>query len=354
MVSPLEVKGECHAMDVFIRPVWYGELEYFVGSLNCQFRGLSSQKTDNGNELFVTVDRRIPGLLLLCLSIHTILLLGHQGYCRSITNHPAFLSIDDSGDRFVLLIPTKGGRPVTTKRPINRFLYAVCFFGVVAALWLLAVFFRSDQSQIVAFLHSLKYKPHPNYCGTITVPPSYYHLFYYKWLGLSLVISILIYTVMKKSLKGPAIASIILINCFLLVFGCHWYQTKLHWDYLKLRMQHTAGQSTEQRYQFWLKDCYTYIRFFREVFPVRTSAQVISDLNLRQEPGIFYFRQLAYHLYPVDIRGFHDERIDYLLLYQKEAAAHHIPADFEIIAILNESNLIAARKEVYASLASDR
>lgn len=106
-----------------------------------------------------------------------------------------------------------------------------------------------------------------------------------------------------------------------------------------------AEKSTEEKYAHIISGkAYTFARYCRSLLHGPHRADFITDMDLANDPGMITHRMLAYHLYPIDIRGIREEAADSLILFKKKNAVASVPENFEIIGRFDEDSLIAAPK----------
>ncbi len=89
----------------------------------------------------------------------------------------------------------------------------------------------------------------------------------------------------------------------------------------------------------------SFCQFVQKKITEPRSAKFITDLNTAQDPGMLMHRQIAYFLYPIDIRGIRSEPVDVLILFEKKAAKNYVPEDFETVYSMNNNNLVAIKEK---------
>ena len=68
-------------------------------------------------------------------------------------------------------------------------------------------------------------------------------------------------------------------------------------------------------------------------------------MDLSGEPDMFYYRALAYYLYPIDIRDIRRQEKDSVMILSSEAYSPHIPENFKILGSIDERCFLAVKKE---------
>lgn len=93
---------------------------------------------------------------------------------------------------------------------------------------------------------------------------------------------------------------------------------------------------------------YAFVQFCQKNLKGYHRAGLITDLDLTKDPGMYLHRFLAYHLYPIDIRGVHRQKSeDVLIVFDKKNAAQSLPAGYQMIKQFNLYCLIAKRVTKY-------
>lgn len=106
-----------------------------------------------------------------------------------------------------------------------------------------------------------------------------------------------------------------------------------------------AGKASGEKYLSLVKEePYQYATIARQALPGIHRAELITDMNLTCDPGVTTHRVLAYFLFPIDIRNIYDGPKDTLVMFNKKNARAHVPADYKIIKIFDDANLIATKK----------
>lgn len=138
--------------------------------------------------------------------------------------------------------------------------------------------------------------------------------------------------------------SMFFVLCILLFF-VSMVQLNNFYYYYDFEKRMYGGKSIEEKKaQIYYGLPYNYSVFCHQYIPGYKNAQLITDLDINQDPGMFIHRLLAYYLYPIDIRKIRQNEPDYLLFFMKENAKDFVPDNFQIIAELSKKSLIAKRK----------
>lgn len=83
-----------------------------------------------------------------------------------------------------------------------------------------------------------------------------------------------------------------------------------------------------------------YCKFY---LPGYHSTQIITDMDMSVDPGMLRHRQLAYYLYPIDIRGIRGEAPDSVFIFLKDNAINYIPKGYRLLHALDSRNIIAVK-----------
>lgn len=106
------------------------------------------------------------------------------------------------------------------------------------------------------------------------------------------------------------------------------------------------GESCAAQYKNEYPDAYQYAEAVKAHLPERyAEAQLISDIDFSDGPGMRIHRSLAYFLYPINIRFHLSERYpEVLLFFRKDNALSHVPPGYRVAAIFGPANLVAVRQ----------
>ncbi len=103
-----------------------------------------------------------------------------------------------------------------------------------------------------------------------------------------------------------------------------------------------AQKSLPEKQKYLFKDAYLFPRFITDTFPGRYRAELITDMDMTRDPGMFTHRAWAYFLYPIDIRGIRKpEPIDALIIFPKDNPEASVGDEFTQVISCGESCLVA-------------
>jgi hypothetical protein len=101
--------------------------------------------------------------------------------------------------------------------------------------------------------------------------------------------------------------------------------------------------STEQKYTQILGETYLFARFVQQKLPERASLGYISENKLSESDGMTMHRQLAYLLYPLDMRKIRKEDIDAYIIVRTQDPERLIPEGYSRVEKFDEENIIALK-----------
>ena len=194
--------------------------------------------------------------------------------------------------------------------------------------------------------HTKLYQQHHN----IIPAPYIANINFYRYLYYALFLNfILLYFIkkifksdvfkIKQSLMPPTLSLLFTVYIFVIFIQTLSLSLHAHREYVQF-----SGKSTDQKYGEILKSIYILPQRTKKLFPGYHKAELITDLNLTEDPGQLYYRQMAYFLYPIDIRGIHKHADpDLALIFFKQNAIAHVPDGYKPRYIFDNKNLIAIK-----------
>src|SRR3989338_5403853 len=112
-------------------------------------------------------------------------------------------------------------------------------------------------------------------------------------------------------------------------------------NYARVEFGTFAGKSGEKKNTAIAgKKLCSFIQYCREILPGFHNAQLLTDMDLSNDPGMITQRMLAYYLYPIDIRNVRGGRpVDSILVFDKADAVASVPDDFKVIGTFDQSSV---------------
>lgn len=148
---------------------------------------------------------------------------------------------------------------------------------------------------------------------------------------------------------GLKLQHVTLFRCFFTVglavyFLLVGFQTANQFKTFVTEWQALNQKTLAQKNELLFGKTYTFARFCLQNRPGYHKADLVTDLDLSRDPGMYMHRALSYHLYPIDIRGVHgQDPVDTAVFFYKKQAAENRPGDFPDAAVFDEDSLIAAK-----------
>ena len=103
------------------------------------------------------------------------------------------------------------------------------------------------------------------------------------------------------------------------------------------------GKSLLQKNEILHGKRYRFAAVVQKVLPGYHRAEFLTDMDMSHDPGMFYHRVLAYHLYPIDIRGIHDAEPDTLVIYNHKNAETLVNPPYRIVEKFDPRHLVAVK-----------
>ena len=136
----------------------------------------------------------------------------------------------------------------------------------------------------------------------------------------------------------------VLLTVFIIVIIL---QTMNQMRYFLVTFDTYNGKDVEARYLGPFKKVYDFAQFCKIRLPGQHNAELITDLDTSQDPGMFLHRALAYYLYPIDIRDIRERDKELLIAFEKKNVIHNVPQGYHLIGAWDNDNIVAIRlKEI--------
>ena len=149
------------------------------------------------------------------------------------------------------------------------------------------------------------------------------------------------------SMRGSFLLTSCIIFFLISTFQC-LAQTKL---IIQKFYDLAAASSAKERLPLRLKQPYQFAISCQKLFPGVHRGDLITDMDLTKDPGMFIHRALAYYLYPIDIRSVYPNRPkDCVIIFLKKNPEAQVPADFEILFRFDDSSLLAVKKKAQSGM----
>lgn len=190
---------------------------------------------------------------------------------------------------------------------------------------------------LLSRLATKSYQPHYN-----LFPNNVYFYIYLTMFIAIITIYILKISVWRKrqTLSLPLLLSGVLAGTLLITMAL---QTIGQTYYFIHEFQWIDGKKIADRYPRGLKEIVDFAGFCKQKLPGKHSCQLITDLDMSRDPGMFFHRTLAYHLYPINIRGIHSIPSDCIIVFVAANALSRIPKGYSVIGKWRSENLLAIK-----------
>ncbi|MCD4780308.1 MAG: hypothetical protein K8S27_07155 [Candidatus Omnitrophica bacterium] len=111
----------------------------------------------------------------------------------------------------------------------------------------------------------------------------------------------------------------------------------------KKHLDQYAGLNTGQKYQKVLGDKYSFSQFVHQQLPAESTVGILSEKNLSSAQWMTAHRQLAYFLYPLDMREVRKEEINAYIIIGTTDPERMIPEGYQLTGTFNKDNIVAIR-----------
>jgi hypothetical protein len=113
--------------------------------------------------------------------------------------------------------------------------------------------------------------------------------------------------------------------------------------YFIREFQWINGKKTADRYPGALKEIVNFAEFCKQKLPGKYSCQLITDFDMSRDPGMFFHRTLAYHLYPIDIRDIRRSPANCAIVFIAQNPRSRVPKSYDVIGSWGEKSLLAIK-----------
>lgn len=162
-----------------------------------------------------------------------------------------------------------------------------------------------------------------------------------------MLLSVIAVYILKKSiwrrqqaLNLPSLLSGVLTGTLLITMAL---QTTGQTYYFIREFRRIDGKKTADRYPGALREIVDFAGFCKQKLPGKHSCQLITDLDMSRDPGMFFHRTLAYHLYPIDIRDIRRSPADCAIVFIAQNPQSRVPKDYDVIESWGEKSLLAIK-----------
>lgn len=234
--------------------------------------------------------------------------------------------------------------PESSSKKIYVLSVVVIIFYFIFILIRTAFFLHFPLIQIIEKFSYNFYFPHtnfflPGYVGGVNINHYFYELVFMSTLLVIALQRMLVRAIDRLS----HLKTLVVVSTIVYVFMTGW-QAINQVEHLRKIQEVFAGKTLDQRLEIMFGHTYRYARDVKEWVPGKHTGELITSLDISQDPGMFMYRALAYHLYPVDIRGIRGEPADCLIVFMKDHAVESVPPDYRILHVFDDQNLLAVKR----------
>jgi hypothetical protein len=143
-----------------------------------------------------------------------------------------------------------------------------------------------------------------------------------------------------RNTMADLLATTLILNFFYILFFIMAAETMT----FNAALNQTLHKTTEEKLQQQSGGIFYHAQWIKQHIQEPASARLISSLDFSRDPGMRSHRLLAFFLYPIDIREVRKEPEEYIIFFHAKNPQSNVPEGYEIIAIYDENNMIAGRK----------
>lgn len=229
------------------------------------------------------------------------------------------------------------------RRKVFSLSFTVVF---IWGLLLFVILFGCQGVSPAAFfarLTKILYIPSHNIC--VVGNMGHFHAYFYFYLLLGASFITIGFLRIKLKLEHIPLYRFLFTVALAVYFLLIGFQSLNQLKVFVAQWQAFAGKTLAEKNQAILGKTYKFAQLCREAWPGYHRAELVTDLDMSRDPGMYMHRAVAYHLYPIDIRAIHREGLsETIVLFYKKNARAFVPDDFEIIAALDDENVLAVKK----------
>ncbi len=207
--------------------------------------------------------------------------------------------------------------------PTNKNLFLAAFGSVVLSLMVMIGVialksYTTFWSVWIYFVGSFYYRPHANIFYSAPI----FGIHTYSYLYVILAAGVLIVKFLSDMFLeffGKVSISRIILNVSVALFICVMaLQITAHFSYFQREWRLFDGKTIEQKNAIISGEVYSFANFCKKHIEQDASVELVTDLDLSRDPGMLNHRQLAYYLYPIDLRGIRKKENKYQILFNKK------------------------------------
>jgi len=169
----------------------------------------------------------------------------------------------------------------------------------------------------------------------------------YAYLYLSLLLSFLLLTYCQKKRFIKTNSKTILFNISMTLFVVTLiFQTIGQAKVFSKEFKTFHNKSLTERNAAFLGNDYLFLKLCRDRFQGYHRAELVTDMDMTRDPGMYLHRMISYHLYPIDLRVRKDVPIDAIIAFHKKNARESVPQNFRVLVFGDQENLLAVREDL--------
>jgi len=237
---------------------------------------------------------------------------------------------------------------MTSRTKENAVLLLITLTSLVIVIIYLVNRAHGTYQGFFSYLIENSYRPHINEMKPLIVGGRPLYTYYYSIVLISFILAVTLKrlpSIPLFKLRSPQ--SLLVTSGFFALVLSLGLQSFTYVNAFTKEYRGLRGKSLHER-QLILNygKVYQFARHARLLLKDHPSAQLITDMDITTDPGMYIRNFLAYHLYPVDMRNIRGEPVDNLIIFRKKNALQSVPEDFEILEQIDEENIIAVKKRV--------
>ena len=201
----------------------------------------------------------------------------------------------------------------------------------------------------MSFIHNV-YKMEPNLCRYRDIAGQNFIVYCYLFVVLcSLVVYAILLLRIRQESRRPVPAFLIIMRR--VAFGTlgliTFVQFKTQMVQFHFEHNNFSGKSLTEKHAAIFPETYEFAEYCQTHFPGRVEARFVSDHDIKKADGLYSYTEIAYFLYPLDIKKHENPDPEAIVIFDKGNPRQSVPSGFRSFSLYNEKSLLAVHETLW-------